>query len=86
LETGDQVVGYKKRDKFKTKIESKRVSKAENFIESEFFLKGDQLDLTKMGQIMFLIRWGVFMYTRKFQSDKANLEKICKLVKKNLKI
>jgi hypothetical protein len=48
---------WEKRKK-RCKIEAKRVSKAENFIEGEgFFSNCDQLDLQKMGQQILLIRW-----------------------------
>jgi hypothetical protein len=43
----------------KNVFESKRAWPAENFIEGRynFFSKGDQPHIQKMGQIMFLIRW-----------------------------
>jgi hypothetical protein len=49
---------FEKQVTWRLKIDSKRVLKAEIFFEGKrlFFSKGAQLDLLKMGQIMFSMR------------------------------
>jgi hypothetical protein len=51
-----QKLGIMQKKRLET--ESKRVSKAKNFIEGKFFFvfPTNQLDLPIMGQIMFLVR------------------------------
>jgi hypothetical protein len=71
-------VASKKWDKCKKiEIVSERIL-AVNFIESKCFFvwKGDQLELTKMGRIMLVIKLQrVFMYERKYYTQNFFLEK-----------
>jgi hypothetical protein len=75
-------LAIKKWDKCKKrlKIESKRVSKAENFIEGKQFFEGWPTRSSKKGSNIVFNKivqpYRVFMYERKFYTEKSNLKKL----------